>query len=412
VRVGDDAGHVQVARVYGGDNSRVVLLPDGQLGWPDGMVFTDEPFRPMAIEQLEASLLNGPYRDFRATTTGHYLVLYHGSERFAKASAHLLESLYNGLKTSLFEKGIEVHESEFPLVAVIFSTEAEFRKHKPIAPDVQAYYDILSNRIFFYETSERDMADPQIAARRKPQTVAHEGTHQILQNIGVHPRLAKWPLWLVEGLAEFCAPTSTKKGDWAGFSKVNPFHISTLADLRDPHAIHVQGADAQRLGRDPRTPMVEYIVTRTRFTPTDYALSWALTHYLANKQFSKFVAYLKAMSQMPPLKEVPPEEHLNAFRTAFGPNLNLVKMGKSIDYYLDNLKGYEPLPYYAVFLQHPERNGLIRRATLVSQSQAIINQWLEQMIGSMDPNSVQCQVFPFLTRSQATVAAEQWLHSR
>ena len=45
----------------------------------------------------------------------------------------------------------------------------------------------------------------QIAAMRRPQTVAHEGTHQILQNIGVHPRLSAWPLWLVEGLAEYCA---------------------------------------------------------------------------------------------------------------------------------------------------------------------------------------------------------------
>ena len=50
-------------------------------------------------------------------------------------------------------------------------------------------------------------------ALRKPQTVAHEGAHQILANIGVQPRLSDWPLWLIEGFAEYCAtPTRTKKG--------------------------------------------------------------------------------------------------------------------------------------------------------------------------------------------------------
>jgi len=39
-----------------------------------------------------------------------------------------------------------------PLVAVIFATEGDFRAHKEVDPEVQAYYEFFTNRIFFYET--------------------------------------------------------------------------------------------------------------------------------------------------------------------------------------------------------------------------------------------------------------------
>src|SRR5262249_50386195 len=163
------------------------------------------------------------------------------------------------------------------LVAVIFRTERDFRAHKKVDRDVQAYYEIFTNRIYFYQDSERDQQAPEVAALRKPQTVAHEGTHQILQNIGVQPRLGAWPLWLVEGLAEYCAaPTTTKRGvGWRGLGIVNPLHMATIRDLEDPLSLQVNGPNRPRIGRDPGMPLVEYLVTRTQLTPTDYALAWA-----------------------------------------------------------------------------------------------------------------------------------------
>ena len=72
-------------------------------------------------------------------------------------------------------KEFPVHESEFPLVAVIFATESDFRNHKQVDPQVQAYYEFFTNRIFFYQKSVRDKLEPKVAALLKPQTVAHEG---------------------------------------------------------------------------------------------------------------------------------------------------------------------------------------------------------------------------------------------
>ncbi len=235
---------------------------------------------------------------------------------------------------------------------------------------------------------------------RKPQTVAHEGTHQILQNIGVQPRLSDWPLWLVEGLAEYCStPVSTSHGaSWRGLGVVNPMHMATLHDLDDPLTLQVAGPGrSPRIGRDPAMPMVEYLVTRTSLTPTDYALSWALTHYLAMKRGTPFLAFLKAMSQLPPLVKRTPADHLAAFRAAFGPDL--ARMDRAVNAHLTKLK-YEPLPYYAVMFEQPVGPGLVHRAAMVSQSPSYIRQWIETL-SQPESGPPTWQALPHPTRARA-----------
>ena len=237
-------------------------------------------------------------------------------------------------------------------------TEADFRAFKPVDPDVQAYYEIFTNRIYFYEHSDRDEHSPEVAALRKPQTVAHEGAHQILQNIGVQPRLAAWPSWLVEGLAEYCAsPTSTRKGaSWGGPGGDQPApHGDDPRPARPPLVPDPARRDAEPVGRDPRMPLVEYLVTRTELSPTDYALSWALTHYLASKRLDDFLAFLEAMRKAPPLETRTPEEHLAAFRAAFGDDLS--RMDRAVRNHLAKLKKYDALPYYAVVVRTADRRA-------------------------------------------------------
>ncbi len=73
VRVGDERGHPLVARVYGGPDSRVVMLPDGQLGWPNAFIYTEEPFRPLTSDELRDDLLAKAYEGFKVHQTKHYL---------------------------------------------------------------------------------------------------------------------------------------------------------------------------------------------------------------------------------------------------------------------------------------------------------------------------------------------------
>lgn len=413
-KIRDESGRAVVARLHGRHGRECVLMmPDGQLGLPTMLVPTDEPFRPLTADELLPSLRNGPLGEFQVLRTGHYLIFYRSTEAFAEASGRLLEDLYAHLLEAFRKNQMPVHEAEFPLVAVIYRTEHDFRRSRQVDPEVQAYYEIFTNRIYFYESSEHDQLAPEVTALRKPQTVAHEGTHQILQNIGVHPRLSAWPIWLIEGLAEYCAtPASGRKKSpaWDGLGMINGLHLATIRELDDPraNAIHGKNAQGKNLLRQANQPLVESLIRRPRLTPTEYALAWAMTHYLAFKRGDEFISYLKAMSQMSPLEPRTPEDHLATFKAAFGDDL--AKVDKAIAAYLKKLarqKGYDPMPFYAVTFEQALPPNLLHRAAMVSQSPQMIQQWIQE-ITNPQGGQVTWQALPHGTRSSALAAVEAW----
>ena len=136
------------------DGKPVLLLPDGQLGIPNMLITTTEPFRPFTADELLPRLQKGPLAAFHVLKTPHYLIFYQSSEPFAKSSGRWLEDLYGRLLEAFRKHEMAVHDTEFPLVAVIYGTEKAFRASHRVDPEVQAFYDIHTNRIFFYETSE------------------------------------------------------------------------------------------------------------------------------------------------------------------------------------------------------------------------------------------------------------------
>jgi hypothetical protein len=411
ILVRDPRGKPVVARVLGRDGERTAaILPDGQVGWPDGLIYTEKPFVPASMEAMKTELSAGEYAGFFALETRHYLVFYEGTRKFAQDSVTTLENLYAKLSTVLNKRDVPVHEAEFPLVVVIYATEDDFRRRKRVAPDVQAYFEIMSNRIFLYESSKRDQTEPEVSALRKPQTVAHEGTHQILQNIGVQPRLSNWPLWLVEGLAEYCASPRLvgKKAlpTWVGLGQPNILHIATIRDLSDPLSTQVVGAGGPAIHRKPGQPLVEYVVTRMELSPTDYALSWALTYHLALKRVDDFLDFLREMGRMEPFEVKTPADHLRAFKAAFGDRLG--KLDKDVSDHIGRLKQADALPYYAVMFAQPMPGGILRRAALVSRSPSVIRQWIETstMPNGEDPH---WQILPQPTQAGAFTLAEQWM---
>ena len=131
----------------------------------------------------------------------------------------------------------------------------------------------------------------------------------------------------------------------------------------------------QLLAGKPGQSWIRTLVSKPNLTPTDYALSWALTHYLANKRLPEFLEYLRDMSQRPPLERRTPEEHLADFENAFGKNLG--KLDSLVANYLGKIKKFDALPYYVVMFEQPLNTGATRRASMVSQSPSIISQWIE-----------------------------------
>lgn len=414
-RIRDEAGRCAVGRLHGqfGDKTTLVL-PDGQLGIPSMLVPTDQPFQPIGADELGQRLVNGPFKRYKLLKTDHYVILFQSTQAFAEDSGRLLDDLYEGLIEAFDRNGIQVHQSEFPLVAVIFATERDFRAHKEVDPEVQAYYEFCTNRIFFYETPDQPHAEPKVALLLKPQTVAHEGAHQILSNIGVQPRPSNWPLWLVEGLAEYCATTAqTKKGwvEWGGLGTINALHMATIRELNDPLSIlaNAPNTHSARLASHRRTSRAESLMLEATLTPTDYAWAWAMTHYLAFQRKVEFVDYLKAMAKIPPLQPRTPEQHLAEFRKYFADDLS--KLDKKVDNYirrLSNRKGYDPLDYYAVMFEWVLPNGMLTRDTIVSQSPQIIRQKVESLTAAygFEPN---WEAIRLPTRARADDWAWQWL---
>jgi hypothetical protein len=250
-------------------------------------------------------------------------------------------------------------------------------------------------------------------ALRKPQTVAHEGAHQILANVGVQPRLSDWPLWLTEGFAEFCAtPTWTKKGttSWDRLGGINPLHIVTLRELDDPLANQPRNNQARPKApaRPARLVDSASLVTKKVLTPTDYAQAWALTHYLTQNRAPDFVRFLKSMSQMPPIERRSPEQNLAEFRRFFG---EPAKIDRKVEDYLrkqSQRKDFPDLPHYVLIFEQPLGGGMVNRKAMISQSPQVIQKSLEQWIPTQGV-VYSWQLVPFPTRARAELAIEEWI---
>jgi hypothetical protein len=111
------------------------------------------------------------------------------------------------------------------------------------------------------------------------------------------------------------------------------------------------------------------------------------------------------MSALPPLKRREPQDNLRAFRDAFGDNLT--KLDAAVLNHVRKIKQIDALPYFAVVFQQQVGPTVTRRA-MVSQSQAMVRQFLEQ---STSPRGGEphWQVVPHPTRARALITAHQWV---
>jgi hypothetical protein len=213
-------------------------------------------------------------------------------------------------------------------------------------------------------------------------------------------------------MAEYCGTSKpTKKGvAWKGLGAINNLNMATILELRDPISMQMSSGDSHAIpvSRRPSTNWSETLVTETHLTPTDYALAWSLTHYLARKQCSDFVKYLKHLNQLPPLAPRSPQQQLADFRKFFGEDLT--KLDKKVDDYVQKLsqsRDYEPLPYVAATFEQPLANGAVKRAVIVSQSEQMIQQWLQEKTAIHGGEPV-VRLFRYHAKARAVLDAERW----
>ena len=283
------------------DNTLIVLMPDGSLR-PFGLSDTrptTQKFAPLSMSQLEKQLLSNPkLRGFKILKSRRFLYVYNCSELFIQSTRTIQESLYPGVKKWFGKSGINVRTPELPLVVIAFSTEDEYRDYRRVPSGVVAYYDTLSNNVLLYEKSALSEHAPEIAVKDAISTIAHEGAHQVLHNIGVQHRLSKWPMWLSEGLAEYFAPTSVgRRAKWSGLGATNQLRMMEIS--RDWKA-NARGAN--KFGSGNR---IRDVVAAKGLESLGYSYSWGLIHMMAKRQSKELYRCIRECSTRLPLEGMP-----------------------------------------------------------------------------------------------------------
>lgn len=415
VTTNDDAGRAVVARVHVlvGD-AAIVMLPNGVLVARRAGDFapTDRKFAPTDKTTLAAELVESDFVGFKTRQSRHYLYLYNTSEEFALGTSRILETMLPGVAEYAKAQRIEVCDPQIPLVVVMFKTEREFQAFRRMPEGVIAYYQPVSNRVYMYEESHLADSRPDLAIQQAIATIAHEGAHQILHNIGVQQRLSIWPMWLSEGLAEYFAPTSVgARLKWKGAGQINDMRMFELEQYLK-----------SRASEKPDGTMIAQTVLAGRLTSTGYASAWALTHFLAKNRRAEFNQLVREASKLGPLEcfgaiAAPGIVRANqaAFLKTFGSDLP--DMETRLVAHLRKLPYTDPfaaLPHYVATVVHFVGKKPLREVGTFHNA-ALADKWVRETIGKIPAErraGAQQSIRQFPNRATAETYARQWLSSR
>lgn len=380
---------------------RLVVLPDGRLeSVPTARTkLTEEPFKPATKDQIAEELTARGFQGFKTRGTTRYVYVYNTSEEFFKGTSRILETMYPAILAYFKRLKLPVHDPQVPLVAVMFRTEEEFQKFDQVPPTIAAYYSQISNKIVMYEQSELIEVAPELAVKQSISTIAHEGIHQILHNIGVQQRLSRWPMWISEGLAEYFAPTDVgTRLRWKGVGQPNDLRMYELDR-------------SMKARQDRRGEMVEQLVGAGRLTSSGYAAAWSLTHYLASRQREKFHDYLRDIARLGPLEPregISPRDPKQLFVEHFGADFAALEDG--LVKHLNSLPYVDPIAnqtHYVVLL-----DTVTLRVASVTTSPADVRKWQAETLSKLPPpawGATRFQVLPFANRALAKRYADQFL---
>lgn len=265
------------------DGQSLMLMPDGWFDWVGDLFLrrTTRPFvadSPAAIAERYREWMGPGYRMYRSSRR---VCVYNCSERFRVRAMSVINAVEDGVFRYFRERHFPVHRPRFPLVVLMFRTEREFRTFTGHDKGLVGLYNTWGNFIVVFEESG-DYDDKAML-----RVVAHEAVHQTLTNIGVEPRLARWPAWVCEGLAECLSQVSG--GDdpvWLGPTPPP----RTDAGILDAFATRFQ-----------RVQFVGRTVAREELNNgLQYLASWCLVHHLLEERPASFRLYLRSLSAREP----------------------------------------------------------------------------------------------------------------
>lgn len=282
-----------------------------------------QSFAPLTAIQLRATLSQELGRDVDIQTTASYLVAT--SKGDAELWGQKFTQLQAGFLRFFSTRGWPLPAADFPLIAIVWPSGEAFQRQAAqqgirLGDQTLGYYSSMDNRMHLFQQRH---SRPQWFDTDK--VILHEATHQLAYNMGVHQRLSDTPLWVVEGLASLFESPAFAIGPDRGPlpERINQARFQTW----------------KAMANDPKKLLSELeslIRTDKLFQQNPdhaYAMSWAISFYLAERDGSRFMKWLQHLSKLQPLREYSEGARLADFRqlVAADPSLLLGKVDRFLN---------------------------------------------------------------------------------
>lgn len=277
---------------------------------------TNEPFQPQTIPLARSAVQAEFGGGYETAVTGPYVIVAPRGrvERWKERFRNLLA----GYARYFDVRGWNLRQPEFPLVVTVLPDRTAFRNYMLAdtgkrMDNVVGYYSPKSNRCLLYEITTGGNTNWS----ETEATIVHEAIHQLAFNTGVHERLAKNPLWIVEGLATMFERPAVYEAQVSSSTiplRVNPSQLSQLKPML---------ADVSRL-----ESLLASMIASDKFFQADpknaYALAWGLTFYLAERDTNRYGEYTRKVAHLPILESYSGPERVRDFKKGFESEFSMI----------------------------------------------------------------------------------------
>jgi uncharacterized protein DUF1570 len=277
--------------------------------------------------------------DMKIKESNHFVLMHdtpdtptQGKLTRADERVRLLETVYECFLLRFYAYGVELEIPKEKLKVVLFNEYKEFRlfadRLSPQLASASGFWDGERNTSVFFDHGTNDrfkalktMSDDlqqkkKDAVRQRDVTaastvrladtiqmlieieredsdievVSHETTHQMAGNTGLLPRHVRIPSWVHEGLATYFEESDG--ATWGGIGAVNEERLQRYRAL-EPDRVH------SNIGFIVGDQIFDYAGS-IGATLHGYGQAWALTHFLMEKHFDKFLLFYRRLGEMPP----------------------------------------------------------------------------------------------------------------
>ncbi|MCA9184815.1 MAG: DUF1570 domain-containing protein [Pirellulaceae bacterium] len=303
-----------------GKSQAILLGRDGQLYEFDthdagSREKLSDTFAGYSQSEMRAALVREFGERYEVSATGHYLVVHPAGQ--SSVWPERFEKLYRSMTHYFQTRGIRAEQPQFPLVAVVFSRHDEFMRYahnqgSRISSNVLGYYDNMSNRIKMYDASSTRASAQNWETNAA--TIVHEAAHQTAFNTGVHSRYSLPPRWLAEGLGTlFEAP-----------GIYDSRRYGTLTDrINQQELATVRTYFPKEIPSDALAAIIVDDKTFNRNPSSSYALCWALTFMLAEREPHKLARYLQVTASRSVFKPYTVQQRATDYRQVFGEDIRM-----------------------------------------------------------------------------------------